>query len=269
MYKMTGKQSSYIREGKNYALITGASMGIGYELAKRFAKNGYDVILVARQENKLVQLARELEKEYTIHARVMAIDLSRPDAANEISKWIKDKSLTVDYLVNNAGFYVKGPFAETCWEEEMKLIQLQCLNHTRLTKLLLPGMLNRGRGGILNVCSTGSFVPGPYNAIYCAAKSFVLSFSEALAEEVSGSGVTVTALCPGGTKTTFQDFGKRKRSFFFPLMCPSRVAAIGYKALMKGKRVVVPGMANKIQVFTLRFIPRKIAARLSGWMAAK
>lgn len=258
-----------MHEGKNYSLITGASSGIGYELAKRFAKNGHDVILVARQENKLVQLARELEKKYPIHARVMAIDLSRPDAANEISKWIKDKSLTVDYLVNNAGFYVKGPFAETSWEEEMKLIQLQCLNHTRLTKLLLPDMLKRNRGGILNVGSTGSFVPGPFNAVYCAVKSYVLSFSEAIAEEVSGTGITVTAMCPGGTRTAFQDLENRGRSIFFQVMDPSRVAAIGYKALMKGKRVVVPGMANKMQVFILRFIPRKIAARLSGWIAAK
>ncbi|HNS17682.1 MAG TPA: SDR family oxidoreductase [Bacteroidales bacterium] len=253
----------------NYALITGASSGIGYELAKRFAKNGYDVILVARQENKLVQFARELEKEYTIHARVMAIDVSRPDAANEISKWIQDKSLTVDYLVNNAGFYVKGAFSETRWEDEQKMILMQCLNHTRLTKLLLPGMLVRGRGGILNIGSTGSFVPGPYNAVYCAVKSFVLSFSEALAEEVACSGVTVTALCPGGIRTTFQDLNNRRGAFFFPVMDPVKVAETGFNALMNGKRLVVPGMANKIQVFMVRFIPRKIAARFSAYLSAK
>jgi hypothetical protein len=130
-------------------------------------------------------------------------------------------------------------------------------------------MLERGKGGILNVGSTGSFVPGPFNAIYCASKSFVLSFSQALGEEISGSGVTVTALCPGGTRTAFQDFEDRGRSVFFPMMSASRVAATGYRALMKGKRVVIPGMANKMGVFMVRFIPRKIAARISAYLSAK
>jgi len=253
----------------NYTLITGASSGIGYELALLFAKNGHNLILVARQENKLRQLAEALKKNFKIEALTLSFDLSDPNVAEEIFKQVKEKSLSVNYLVNNAGFYVKGNFSETVWGEEQNLIQLQCLTHTQLIKLFLPVMLKRGSGGILNVASTGSFVPGPFNAVYCAAKSFVLSFSEALTEEVSGFGIKVTVLCPGGTYTDFQDFSKMKKSIFFPIMEPSRVAAIGYKALMKGKRVVIPGMANKIQVFLMRFIPRNFVSKLTGLVVAK
>jgi len=253
----------------NYALITGASSGIGYELALLFAKNGHNLILVARQENKLVQLADELKKNYLIEIQIISLDLSHTNISEEIFELIQEKSIHINYLVNNAGFYVKGAFYETPWEDEQKLIQLQCINHIQLTKLFLPAMLKQGTGGILNICSTGSFVPGPYNAVYCAAKSFVLSFSEAIAEEVSGSGITVTALCPGGTYTAFQDFSKRKQSIFFPTMEAAKVAEIGYKALMKGKRVVIPGMANKIQVFLMRFIPRNLVSKLTGLVVAK
>lgn len=253
----------------NGALITGASSGIGYELAKLFAKNGHNVILVARKKDKLEQLADDLEKEHTINTHIIAIDLNHPDAANVIFKVIREQSLTVDYLVNNAGFYVKGAFSKTKWEDEQKLILMQCFNHTQLTKLLLPDMLARGKGGILNIGSTGSFVPGPYNAVYCAVKSFILSFSEAIAEEVSRSGITVTALCPGGTKTTFQNLNIRRGSYFFPIMNPARVAETGYNALMKGKRMVIPGTANKMQIFMVRFLPRKLVARISANLSIK
>jgi len=253
----------------NYALITGASSGIGYELALLFAKNGHNLILVARQKNKLLQLADELKKNYKIETLIFSLDLSHTNGAEEIFGQVKEKSIHVNYLVNNAGFYVKGAFSETSWEEEQKLVQLQCLNHTQLTKLFLPAMLKQGKGGILNIGSTASFVPGPFNAVYCAAKSFVLSFSEAIAEEVSGSGVTITALCPGGTNTAFQDLSKRGKSIFFPTMKASRVAKTGYKALMKGKRVIIPGMGYKIQVFFIRFIPRNLVSKLTGSMVKK
>lgn len=253
----------------NYTLITGASSGIGYELALQFAKHGYNLILVARQENKLKHLAETLKKNFKVEALTVSIDLCQPNVAEEIYRLIRDKSININYLVNNAGFYVKGGFAETAWEDEENLIQLQCLTHTQLIKLFLPDMLKRGSGGLLIVASTGSFVPGPFNAAYCAAKSFVLSFSEALSEEVSGSGIKVTALCPGGTNTNFQDFSKRKKSVFFPIMEPSRVAATGYKALKKGKRVVIPGMANRIQVFLMRFIPRNFVSKLKASVAEK
>jgi len=178
----------------NYALITGASSGIGYELAQQFAKHGHNLILVARQENKLIQLADDLKRNYLIEILIIYLDLGHTDAAEEIFRQVQKKSIPVYYLVNNAGFYVKGAFSETRWEEEEKLVLLQCLNLTQLIKLFLPAMLKHGKGGILNIGSTGSFVPGPYNAVYCAAKSLILSFSEALAEELSDSGVTISTL---------------------------------------------------------------------------
>jgi short-subunit dehydrogenase len=252
-----------------YTIITGASGGIGYELAQLFAENGHNIILVSRQTDKLTRLADALTERCRIKTLVLGLDLSQTRAAEEIFRRVGEKALAVDYLVNNAGFYVKGAFHDTDWDAEHKLIQLQCLNHTRLTKLFLPEMLKRGSGGILNVASTGSFVPGPYNAIYCAAKSFVLSLSEALAGEVAGSGVAVTALCPGGTYTGFQDFSKRKKSILFPVMTASRVAAAGYHAMMRGKSVVIPGAANKLQVFMMRFIPRHLVVKMTGSIAAE
>jgi short-subunit dehydrogenase len=253
----------------NYALLTGVSKGIGYELALIFAKNGQNLILVGRNERKLIQVADYLKINFKVKTLIIPVDLSHPGAADEIYKKVQEKSITAEYLVNNAGFYVKGTFYKTSWEDEQRLIQLICLNHAHLTKLFLPQMLNQKKGGILNVCSTGSFVPGPYNAVYCAAKSFMLSFSEAIAEEVSGSGVTVTALCPGGTNTDFQDLKARKTSFFFPLMEASIVAKAGYNALMRGKRVAIPGISNKMQVFFTRFMPRKMVVRLSALLVAK
>lgn len=252
----------------SYALITGASCGIGLELARIFAKNGYNLILVARQKNKLIEIKKELEEKYKNKIRVIPADLGKADAAEEIFRLLQKKSLSVEYLVNNAGFYVKGPFSNTSWEEEQKLIQIQCVTHTQLTKLFLPGIIKQGRGGILNIGSSGSFVPGPYNAVYCAAKSFVLSFSEALAEEVTGSGITVTALCPGGTRTAFQSFENRNKSILFPLLEPTRVAKTGYDALMKGKRVAIPGLVYKLQILLLRFVPRSVISRLISKMAA-
>jgi len=247
-----------------YTLITGASDGIGYEFARGFSQNAHNLILVARQEDKLKQIAEKLREDHQIKILIIPLDLSQHDAADKAFQIIQRKSILVNYLINNAGFYVRGPFSGTSWEREQEIIQLQCLNHTKLVKLFLPEMLRQGKGGILNVCSTGSFTPGPYNAIYCAAKSFVLSFSEALAQEVTGSGVTVTALCPGGTKTSFQDLSKRKSSVFNPLMDASIVAKTGYRALMKGKRVAVPGFANKMQVFVTRFLPRRILTKLAA-----
>ncbi|MBI9053366.1 MAG: SDR family oxidoreductase [Bacteroidales bacterium] len=252
----------------DYTLITGASSGIGYELALLFAKNGHNLILVSRNKNRLTKITDNLKKDFKIETHIIPIDLSNTNAAEEVFRLVKEKSITVNYLVNNAGFYVKGIFSDNSWDDEQNLIQLQCLTHTQLTKLLLPNMLKQGKGGILNVGSTGSFVPGPHNAIYCAAKSFVLSFSEALAEELSVTGVRVTALCPGGTKTAFQQFDDKKKSFLFPVMKASVVAQAGYKALMKGKRLAIPGLTNKFQVMLVRFIPRKLVTKLTSRMVA-
>lgn len=249
----------------NYALITGASSGIGHELALIFAKNKHNLVLVARDESKLTKIAENLKKSFKIDALIYSIDLSEFNAAHEVYNFIKDKSISVDYLINNAGFYVKGCFKETSWKDEKELIMLQCINHTHLTKLILPELIKNNEGGILNISSIGSFVPGPYNAIYCAAKSFVLSFSEALAEELSNTKLKVTTLCPGGTNSNFQKINL-KRSWLFPQMSALKVAEIGYKSLMKGKRVIVPGFINKIQVLSVRFIPRKIITKLTSKM---
>jgi short-subunit dehydrogenase len=251
---------------ESYALITGASSGIGLELAQLFARNGHNLILISRQKNKLQQIANNFEKDYKIRVLVIPKDLSNVDAARIIFRLVKEKSIAVNYLVNNAGFYVKGAFSDTSWEDEQRLIQIQCSTHTQLTKLFLPEMLKQGKGGILNIGSTGSFVPGPFNAVYCAVKSFVLSFSEAIAEEVKGSGVTVTTLCPGGTETAFQPIDNRRKSMFIPVAKASIVAQKGFRALMKGKRIAVPGVTNKILVTLVRFIPRCIITRLSGSM---
>ncbi len=253
----------------NFVLITGASSGIGYELAWLFAKDGYNLILVSRQEDKLNQLADDLKKDHTIETLVIPVDLSNAGATKEIYKIVQEKSITVDHLVNNAGFLVKGDFKETEWEDKQNLIQMQCLTYTELTKLFLPNMLKLRKGGILNIGSTGSFVPGPHSAVYCAAKSFVLSFSEALAEELKGTGVNVTVLCPGGTDTAFHGTERKKRPSYMSLMNATKVARIGYKALMKGKRVVIPGMSNKLQVFFARFVPRNIITKATGKILAK
>lgn len=250
----------------NYALITGASKGIGYELAVLFAENGHNIILVARNEEKLKQVSDYLEYNFKVKTLILPVDLSQPDAADDIFRMVTEDQIPVDYLVNNAGFYVNGNFSETSWEKEHRLIQLQCLTHARLIKLFLPGMIRRRKGGILNIGSTGSFVPGPYNAVYCAAKSFVLSLSEAVAEEVAGSGVTVTALCPGGVITDFWNGISRRKSFLFPMTKASEVAKAGYKGLMKGKRIVIPGKIDRINVFLTRFIPAKILTGIAGKM---
>ena len=253
----------------SYALITGASSGIGYELTQLFAKNGNDLVLVSRQSEILQKMADDLKGKYDIEVLVFPADLGNHGVANEIYKELTEKSIIVKYLINNAGYLVKGEFKSTNWEDEQKLIQMQCITYTELTKLLFPSMLAQNTGGILNVGSTGSFVPGPYSAIYCAAKSFVLSFTEALAEEVKGTGVHITALCPGGTNTPFHKDRSTKRSIFLSMMEPAKVAEMSYMAFMKGKRLVVPGFGNKLQIFFTRIVPRRIIVRTSGKILAK
>ena len=255
----------------SYALITGASSGIGYELAKLFAKDSHNLVLVARREDRLRQLSRDLENNYQIKTLVIPKDLSQPRSAQEIFDLLDQNEITIDYLINNAGFIVYGCFSDTNWSEESKMIQLHIETLTHLIKLFLPEMLSRKNGKILNIGSTGSFVPGPFNAVYCATKNYILSLSEAIAEELAGTGVTVTALCPGGTKTEFAEKASVKNSSgnFFQSMEAEQVAKIGYQALMKGKRAVVPGMLNKMQIFSIRFIPRILATKLIKFMMSK
>ena len=186
------------------ALITGASSGIGLELAKLFARDGYELVLVARRVERLEELGRELTQRHGVRCHTISVDLAQPDAAAEIVRRLEGAGPAVDVLVNNAGFGVLGPLATTEPETAGRMIRVNIEALTQLTRALLPGMLARRRGRILNVASTAGFAPGPLMAVYYATKAYVISFSEALAEELRGTGVTVTVLCPGPTRTEFQ-----------------------------------------------------------------
>jgi short-subunit dehydrogenase len=237
------------------ALITGASSGIGLELARIFAQNHYDLALVARSEEKLHQLASELSTAH-VHVDVIAQDLARPDTPANVARLAGP----IDVLVNNAGFGIYRPFADSELEDDLKLMHLNMDAVVALTKLCLPSMLERRRGRIMNVASTAAFQPGPTMALYYASKAFVLHFSEAIAYELRNSGVTVTALCPGPTETDFQRRAAMEdtRLVNMGMMTARQVADAGYRGLMAGKTVVIPGIKNKIGAQSVRFAPRKM-----------
>jgi uncharacterized protein len=252
-------------EKRDRALVTGASSGIGADLARELAAGGHDLVLVARGEDKLRALAGELEKAHAIQAQVIGADLAEPDAAVRLKKTLDERGLDVDVLINNAGYALYGRFAETDAHDEMRMIQVNIVALTQLTKLLLPAMLERKKGRILNVASTAAFQPGPLMAVYYASKAYVLSLSEALANECGGSGVTVTALCPGPTSTGFQARANMQESKLVKgkdIMSSAEVAKAGYRALMKGKAVVIPGASNKMLAQAVRFLPRSTVTKL-------
>jgi len=250
------------------ALITGASAGIGREFAKIFAREGYQLILVARNTQALSELADSLKKEHGISVRTMAKDLSRPETPEEIYEELRDDSLAIDVLVNNAGAGVGGLFKDTDLSAELSTIQLNLASLTHLTKLFLRDMLKRRSGKILNVSSTAAFQPGPTMAVYYATKAYVLSFSEALAEELRGTGVTVTCLCPGPTETGFQTRAGISgiRLLKFRTMDASTVARQGYEAFIKGKTLVIPGIFNRLFAFSVRLIPRRLITWAVRWL---
>jgi hypothetical protein len=240
------------------ALITGASGGIGLELARIFAREGYRVVLVARNEKRLKEIAQELRPA---ESEVIALDLSLPGAAEEIH----GKTSKVDVLVNNAGFGVFGKFVEKGLAEELNMMQLNMTALVILTRLYLPSMIAAGSGKIMNLASTAAFQPGPLMAIYFATKAFVLSFSEAIANELEGTGVTVTALCPGPTTSDFQERAQMQNSGLVKgrkMMDARAVAEAGYRALMAGKRIEIPGLANKLLIQSLRLSPRSIVTKM-------
>jgi short-subunit dehydrogenase len=250
---------------KKTALITGASGGIGLDLARLFAEGGYNVVLVARTESKLKELATELSSKHGVSARVVAADLADPAAPAQLMERLKAEGVQVDVLVNNAGYGGYGNFAETDLDAELKMIQLNISALTALSKAVLPGMLARKSGRILNVASTAAFQPGPLMAVYYATKAYVLSFSEALANETQGTGVTVTCLCPGPTKTGFQQQAKMEESKLVKgkeMMDSLTVARIGYEALHQGETVVIPGFMNKMLAQSVRFLPRSAVTSL-------
>ncbi|BAZ23401.1 short-chain dehydrogenase/reductase SDR [Kalymmatonema gypsitolerans NIES-4073] len=247
------------------ALITGASGGIGYELAKLFAHDGYNLVLVARSGQKLAEIADDFKQKFGIGVKVIAKDLSIPTAPDEIFQQLQQEAIKVDVLVNNAGFASYGFFHEIDLAPEVQMMQVNMVCLTHLTKLFLKDMVKQGFGRILNVASTAAFQPGPLMAVYYATKAYVLSFSEAIANELEGTGVTVTALCPGPTESGFQQRAAMENSKLVSgqkIMDAETVAQIGYRALLQGKTVVIPGVKNKILAETVRFTPRKLVTKL-------
>ena len=247
------------------ALITGASSGIGLELARLFAADGVDLVLVARRTERLEKLKIELEHRYKINAHVIASDLSLSQSPEEVFAETKRMGLEIDCLVNNAGFGQLGEFSEIDWQKEADMIQLNVIALTHLTKLYLPEMLAKGRGRILNVASTAAFQPGPLMAVYFATKAYVLSFSSAIAEELRNTGVTVTTLCPGPTASEFQMVADMENVSMLKrrkLPTSAEVAEYGYNAMKKGKRIAIPGFSNKLLAFSTRFATTKMLTRI-------
>lgn len=245
-------------------LITGASSGIGRELSLVFAAGGANLALVARSGGKLEQLAQTIRERHAVRVHVFPKDLAGPGAAASLAADLEAAGLTIDVVVNNAGFGALGPFADSSLDRQRQMIQLNILALTELTRLLLPGMRQRGRGGILNLASTAAFQPGPFMAVYYATKAYVLSFTEALAEELRGEPVTVTCLCPGPTHTGFASQADAEHSPLFEkfAMEAPEVARQGYEGFRAGKTVVVVGLTNKLTAFSTRLAPRWFAARV-------
>jgi uncharacterized protein len=253
-----------VSAAKMTALVTGASGGIGEELARLFAADGHDLVLVARSRDKLERLASELNAKHGVGARVVARDLSRPEAPREIFEELRAGGVGVDALVNNAGFGSYGPFVQTDLKAELDLLQVNVAALTHLTKLFLPAMVARRRGYVMQVASTAAFQPGPLMAVYYASKAYVLHFSEALSNELGGTGVVVSALCPGPTETGFVAAAGMGDSKLFDrgAMSARAVAEAGYRGLLAGKAVVIPGFRNSLLARAVGFMPRRLVTRV-------
>jgi hypothetical protein len=247
------------------ALITGATAGIGYEFAQLMAADGFGLALVARDAARLAERAAFLEKQFGARVIILAKDLSDPGAPAEIFAWLQREHFPVGTLVNNAGFGVFGRFAETDLAKELQMLETNMAAPVQLAKLFLKPMLERREGRILNVASTLAFQPGPWLSLYSASKAFLFSFSCALAAELRGTGVSVTVLCPGGTRTEFQDrAGMQHKTGFFAPMPARRVAEIGYRAMLRGRPIVVAGWMNKLMVAVSRRSPAMWTARVAA-----
>jgi uncharacterized protein len=246
------------------ALITGASNGIGYELTKLFAADGYNLVLVARSEKKMKELAADLQKQHGIQVTVLAKDLSEANSAADVYAELQQRGVHVDVLVNNAGYGSFGLFVDTDLDHELQMIRLNIETLTHLSKLFVRDMVQKRSGKILNIASTASFQPGPLMAVYYATKAYVLSFSEALANELQGTGVTVTALCPGATESGFQAKANMQNSKLVQgaIMDAETVAIAGYRAMQKGQTVIIPGLQNRVMAMSVRFAPRKLITKV-------
>jgi uncharacterized protein len=251
---------------KKTALITGGSTGIGFELAKQFAAHGHDVILIARHSDALEAAAGTIEGKYGVKVATFAFDLTDPTVPQQIFDVTEGNGTRIDFLVNNAGFGLGGEFADTDIDVELDMIQVNVTSVVFLTKLFLQPMLRRKSGKILNLASTASFQPGPHSSIYYSTKAFVLSFSEAIGEELRKTGVTVTALCPGPTATNFFERAGTTKSRLFTQSAVANaesVAKYGYQAMMRGQRVAIPGMGNKLLIQAERIAPRALVTRIA------
>ena len=246
------------------ALITGASSGIGRALAREFAADGHNLVLVARREAALQELADGLTRAHRVNARAIVADLTRAQAPRDIAGELSRAGLAVDVVVNNAGFGMSGALAALPPERQLEMIQVNVTALTELTRLFLPGMLERNRGGVLNVGSTAGFQPGPFMAVYYATKAYVVAFSEALAEETAGSGLRISCLAPGPTATGFAEEAQVNESRLFKLgtMNAEVVARIGYRGWKRGTVIVVPGFTNRVGILAVRLSPRFAVRKL-------
>ena len=257
---------------KRTALITGASSGIGRELAKLFARDHYDLVLVARNSSRLAQAAAELQRQFGIAAKSFPVDLTSGSTPQFLFDQLAREGVTIDVLVNNAGYGKLGAFSEVSAEDSLGQIELNITALTQLTKLFLGPMLERKSGKILNVASTAGFQPGPLMAVYYATKAYVISFSEALANELQATGVSVTCLCPGVTDTEFQKRAGTEQTKLFRQMRPmdaKTVARDGYRGLMKGKPLVISGFRNWLLAESLRVSPRRAVTAISRRLIEK
>ena len=249
-----------------WALVTGASSGLGADFARELAARGCRLVLVARREDRLKQLAEELGTRHGAQARVVALDLGTPAGPGELYERMRDEGLAIDVLVNNAGFGIHGRFLDIPWERERAMLELDVLALVQLTKRFAREMVARGFGHVLQVASIGAFQPSPTYATYSAAKSFVASFSEALAWELRGSGVSVTVISPGVTETEFLDVAGQRRTLYqrATMMKSAEVARIGVRAMLRGRTHVVPGLGNTLSAWSMRLVPRRAQAAIAG-----
>ncbi len=255
----------------DYALITGANKGIGLEMAKIFAKDGYNIVLVSRDEDSLISASKFLEKLYNIKTIIIKKDLSLRNSPKEVYEQLQSENIEVTVLINNAGFGTYGPFIETNLEKELNMINVNISCTTHMTKLFARDMARCGKGKILNIASTASFQPGPYMSVYFATKSYILSFTESISKEFEKYGLTVTALCPGPTDSNFTSTAKGSSSsrIFQHLLTSEEVAQQGYSALMHKKRVKIVGNKNFLLSELVRFLPRNGVLSISKYMMSK
>lgn len=258
-------------KNEKWALITGCTSGIGKAFADLLAEKGFSLVLVSRNEEKLKALSDELKCNYKINTSIIREDLEKEGAAHNIYEKLHREGVQIQILVNNAGFNECGSFLETNTEKELEMVQLHIVFTTKMMKLLLPEMVRQGNGRVLNVGSTGSYIPCPYDAVYAATKAYLLSVSKGINAELKKTGVSITTLCPGSTRTEFAHKAGMEETLLFKIfvMKPEKVASIGYKALMKRKTSVIAGVYNKLLVASTYLLPEKFINFLSKKMLKK